>query len=150
MKKSKISKTIELLFKIILILGIVCTIFLPQLYNTFKGQNIPLFKEQTILYRIAFYTCYLICLGIVYTLNSIFNRIYKDTPFTITIVNYLKIIALLFMILSVIVLLKTIFIPSILSIAVIIVTFITSLCFYALSQIFKMAIEYKDEVDFTI
>ena len=150
MKKSKISKTIEILFKIILLLGIVCTIFLPQLYNTFKGNNIPLFGEQTIQYRIAFYTCYLICLGIVFILNSIFNNIYKDSPFTKKIVDYLKIIAILFMILSVTVAIKTIFIPSILSIAVIVVTFVTSLCFYALSQIFKMAIEYKNEVDFTI
>ena len=52
--------------------------------------------------------------------------------------------------LSLVVLLKTIFIPTVLSIAVIIVTFITSLCFYTLSQIFKVAIEYKDEVDHTV
>ena len=52
--------------------------------------------------------------------------------------------------LSLAVLLKTIFIPTILSIAVIVVTFITSLCFYTLSQIFKVANEYKDEVDYMV
>ena len=97
-----------------------------------------------------FYICYLLCLGIIFTLNYIFKNIYKQSPFNKTIEKSLKVIAILFMTLSVIVLIKTIYIPTILSIAVIVVTFITSLCFYTLSQIFKAAIEYKNEVDYTV
>ena len=148
MKQSKIAKVIEVLFKIILIIGIIGIPFIPKLYDLLK--IFKSFSSQTLFYKIMFYICYLLCLGIVFTLNYIFKNIYKQSPFTKTIEKSLKVVAILFMSLSLAVLLKTIFIPTILSIAVIVVTFITSLCFYTLSQIFKVANEYKDEVDYMV
>lgn len=150
MQKSKISKIIEILFKIILIIGIICLFFIPRLYDLLKDFGIPTFNSQTIYYRIAFYLCYIISLGIIFTLNIIFKNIYNDSPFKKIIESSLKVIAILFMLLAVIITIKTIFIPTVLSIAVIVVTFIASLCFYTLSQIFKVAIQYKNEVDYTI
>lgn len=150
MPKSKIAKIIEILFKILLIGGIICLPFIPKIYDLLKIFDIKDFNSQTIFYKIVFYLCYIICLGIIFTLNYIFKNIYKESPFNKTIEKSLKIIAVLFMLLSLIVLIKTIYIPTILSVAVIVVTFITSLCFYTLSQIFKAAIEYKNELDFTV
>lgn len=149
MPKSKIAKIISILFDIMLITGIICLFFLPRLYNLFSIK-VPKFESQTVLYRVAFYSCYLICISIIFELRIVFTNIYKDTPFKKIIEKTLKIIAILFMILSIIVTIKTIFIPTPLSVAVIIVTFIISLCFYVLSQIFKVAISYKDEIDFTV
>ena len=97
-----------------------------------------------------FYLCYIICLAIIYTLNYMFKNIYTSSPFTKNIEISLKVIAILFTSLSIVVLIKTIFMPTILSIAFIIVAFVTSLCFYTLSQIFKTAIEYKNEIDYTV
>ena len=150
MPKSKIAKIIEFLFKILLILGIACLFIIPYLYDLLKIFGFTSFNEQTFFYKIMFYLCYIICLGILFILNYLFKNIYKDSPFNKKIVSALKIVALLFMSLSIIVLIKTIYIPTVLSVAVIVVTFITSLCFYTLSQIFKVAIEYKDEIDYTI
>ena len=150
MPKSKIAKIIEILFKILLIGGIICLPFIPKIYDLLKIFDIKDFNSQTIFYKIVFYLCYIICLGIIFTLNYIFKNIYKESPFNKTIEKSLKVIAVLFMLLSLIVLIKTIYIPTILSVAVIVVTFITSLCFYTLSQIFKAAIEYKNELDFTV
>ena len=148
MKQSKIAKIIEILFKIILIAGIICIPFIPTIYDLL--EIFKKFSEQTVLYKILFYICYIICLGIVFTLNYVFKDIYNNSPFNKKIEKSLKTIAILFMSLSVVVLIKVIYMPTILSIAIIVVTFITSLCFYTLSQIFKVAIEYKDEVDHTI
>lgn len=150
MKKSLIAKIIEILFKIILILGIISILFIPKIYGLLKGYNAISFNDQTIYYKIMFYMSYIICLGIVYMLNYIFKSIYKSSPFIKKVEISLKIVAILFMILCLIVLLKAFYMPTILSFGVIVVTFITSLCFYTLSQIFKVAIEYKNEVDFTI
>ena len=150
MKKSWIAKIIEILFKIILILGIINILFIPKLYGLLKGYNAISFNEQTIYYKIMFYTSYIICLSIIYTLNYMFKNIYKNSPFNRNIENSLKIIAVLFMILCIIVFLKILYMPTVLSFGVIVVTFITSLCFYTLSQIFKVAIEYKNEVESTI
>lgn len=150
MQKSIIAKIIEILFKIILVGSIISLPFIPKLYDLIKIFNDYSFNNQTIYYKIAFYLCYLICIGIIYMLNYIFKNIYISSPFNKNIEKALKIIAVLFMILSIIVLIKTIYMPTILSVGVIIVTFITSLCFYTLSQIFKVATEYKNEVDYTV
>ncbi len=150
MQKSKIAKVTEILFKIILIIGIICLPFIPRLYDVLKVFDIPSFNSQTIYYRVAFYLCYIVSLGIIYTLDYIFKTIYKDTPFNKMIEKALKLVAVEFIILAGIILIKVIYIPTILSFAVIVVSIIVSLCFYTLSQIFKMAINYKDEVDSTI
>lgn len=149
MKKSKISIIVSYLFYLILIVGLICSIFLPTLYDMFSGISTK-FKEHTLIYQIAFYTCYFIALLIVWTLIKIFKDLYKDTPFKKEVENKLKIIAVLFEILSLIVIIKFFFIPTILTIAVFLISFIVGLCFYTLSQVFKIAITYKDEIDFTV
>jgi len=148
--QSKISKFISIILNIMLIGGTICLFFLPKLYNLFKEEGIKTFTNHSIYYQIAFFLCYIICLIIIFELTKIFNHIYKDSPFTKFIEKKLKIIAILFMLLSLIVFIKTLFIPTILSLAVIIVTFIASLSFYVLSQIFKIAIKHKNELDYTI
>ena len=45
---------------------------------------------------------------------------------------------------------KTIFLPTILSIVVVVLTFIISLCFYVVAEVFKVAINYKEEIDYTV
>ena len=150
MQKSFIAKLIEILFKILLISGIICLPFIPKIYDLLKLFAINSFNSQTIYYKVMFYMCYIICLGIIFILNYIFKNIYTNSPFNKIVEKSLKVIAILFMLLSIIVLIKTIYMPTILSIGVIIGTFITSLCFYTLSQIFKVAIEYKNEVDYTV
>ena len=150
MSKSKIAKIIEILFKIILIIGIIGLFIIPYLYDLLQIFGLESFNNKTIIYKVMFYICYIICLGIIFMLNYIFKNIYKDSPFNKKIEKSLKIIAILFMTLAVTITVKTIFFPTILSIAIIVVAFITSLCFYTLSQIFKVAIEYKNEVDYTV
>ena len=149
MPKSIIAKIIAILFKIILISGLICLPFISKLYDLIKISETS-FNSQSLFYKIMFYLCYIICLSIVFTLNYIFKNIYINSPFDKKIEHSLKIIAILFMLLSGIILIKTILIPTILSIGIIIVSFITSLCFYTLSQIFKVAIEYKNEIDYTV
>ena len=68
MKQSKIAKVIEILFKIILIIGIIGIPFIPKLYDLLK--IFKSFSSQTLFYKIMFYICYLLCLGIVFTLKA--------------------------------------------------------------------------------
>lgn len=147
MKKSLIAQILSVLLKIIFITGIVGLFFVPKLYNLFSEIN---FANQTVGYQIAFYGCYILSLFIIFELIRIFDTVYKGSPFKKEIEISLKVIAVLFMVISMIVITKTIFITTILSIAVSFISFIISLCFYVLSQIFKVAIEYKNEIDFTV
>jgi len=147
MKKSVIAKLISILLIAMLVVGSGCLFFLPKLYNYFKDPSVVLFQNQTLFYKVAFFTCYIICLVIVFLLIRLFQRIYKGTPFKVEIEQLLKMMAVLFMILFVIVLIKTLFIPTLLSMVVFLLCFLISLSFYVLAEVIKAAIYYKEEVD---
>ena len=150
MKKSTIAKIISIIFIILLIIGLICIPFIPKLYDAFKAKSVMSFMLQSKLYKFTFYSCYIIALVILYKLNTLFNLIYKKTPFTKKMETTLKIIAILFMILFLIVIIKSMFIPTLLSFAIAIVCFVTSLCFYVLAEIIKAAIIYKNEIDYMV
>ncbi len=150
MQKSPIARVITIVLDIILIGGVIVTFFIPTLYNIFKVPNISSFQNHTFLYKLAFYLCYFTFLGIIFFLIKVFHLVYNGSPFKKELVLFLKSIAVLFMLLTIIIFIKFIFIPSILSIVAIVVTFIASLSFYVLSQVFKTAIAYKHEIDFII
>ena len=150
MKKSRIAKLVSILFIIMLIVGGICLFFLNDLYDLFKEPSVPLFNQHSIYYRIAFYSCYIISLIIIYFLMKLFNQVYRESPFASKIVSYLNLSAILFMILSIIVLIKIYFIPTLLSLVVALVCFMVSLSFYVLKEVMKAAILYKKEIDYTV
>ena len=150
MKKSKIAKLVTIIFIIILIVGCISLFFIPSLYDLFKDKGIKSFNDNTVIYKIAFYMCYVICLFIVYKLISVFKMVYSGSPFKKELENNLKVNAISFMMLFVIVSIKAVFIPSLLSIVVALICFIASLSFYVLAEVIKSAIEYKNEIDYTV
>ena len=150
MKKSKIAKVISIVFVLLLIVGTLCLIFIPFLYDYFKGASIESFSSHKLIYKIAFYTCYLIGLFILYKLTTLFNNVYKESPFNKNVETSLKIIAIMFMSLFLIVIIKSIFIPTLLTFIVAIICFVASLSFYCLAEVIKSAIAYKNELDLTV
>ena len=113
MEKNLLAKIVSIILKVMFIGGACCLFVLPILYNLFKYDSVPSFSEQSNIYKIAFYLCFIICLIIIFILNRLFSDIYIDTPFKKKIETYLNVIATLFIILSLIVLIKTVFIPTI-------------------------------------
>lgn len=150
MKKSFIAKIVEIILIIILIVGCISLIFVPELYDMFKYTNVKTFINQTLIYRITFYSCYVFGLYIIYKMIKLFNIVYEGSPFKKELENILKVIAVMFMLLFLIVIIKSIFIPNLLSFVVAIICFIASLSFYVLAEVIKSAIKYKNEVDFTV
>lgn len=149
MQKSIIARVVSILFVILLIGGAIGLFFIPQLYDLTKASSV-LFKNKALYYKGIFYICYIISFIIIYILFKIFNFIYNKNPFQNNIERYIKILAVLFMSLALIVGIKTIFLPTILSIVVVVLTFIISLCFYVVAEVFKVAINYKEEIDYTV
>ncbi len=147
MKKSIVTKLIAILLRVMLGIGIIALPFIPKLYDLISDY---VFNNQTIFYRIGFYICFVISLLIVYGLIRIIDNVYKNNAFKKEMEATLKVMAILFMLLAIVVAIKVIFIPTVLSMAVAIVTFVISLCFYVLSQVFKTANEYKNEIDYTV
>ena len=149
MKKSKVFIIVYYLFYVILGGGVIVTVFLPQLYDMFSTVSI-VFIDHSLLYKIAFYSCYIISLAIVFELLLMFKTIYKETPFKKEVETRLKIIAVLFELLAIIIFIKNIFMPTLLTFAILIITFMVGLCFYVLAEVFKTAIAYKNEIDYTV
>lgn len=150
MKKNLISKIISILLIIIMVLGIIAIPFIPRLYNIFKGDAVLIFNLHHIIYRIAFYFCYLVGLSILFILNKLFNKIYKVDAFNKDIYNYLRYISILFIILFLVVIIKGIYIPTLWTFVVAIICLIAGLSFYVLSSVIKLAINYKLDSDYTI
>ena len=136
MRKNFLAKIISIIFNLILILGVISLPFIPKLYS--------------FLYQLAFYSCFIICLIIVLLLNIVFISVYKSTPFTKKVENALKISSVMFLLLSAIIIIKIIFIPTILSFAVAFICLIAFLSFFVLEEVIKQAIEYKNEIDYTV
>lgn len=149
MKQSKIFVIVYYLFYAILGGGIVLSLFLPQLYDIFSTVSI-FFIDHSLIYRIAFYACYIISLGIILELLLMFKIIYKETPFKKEVEIKLKVIAILFELLAIIIGVKSIFMPTLLTFAIFIITLMVGLCFYVLAEVFKTAIAYKNEIDYTV
>ena len=149
MEKSIISRIVSIILIILLIGGIVCLFFLPYLYDL-TGASKTLFTNQKLYYKILFYLCYIISLIIIFILSRIFNVVYKTNPFNKLMMNYIKYLSVLFMTLALLVGIKICINPTVLSIAVVVLTFIVSLCFYVVGEVFKVAINYKEEVDYTV
>jgi hypothetical protein len=150
MKKSIISKIVTVILKIILCLGSISLFFVPYIYDFIgKYQDIA-FNDQTILYKVALYISAVLVLYIIFELIKIFSLVYKENPFNKNTEYSLKRIAIVLMILSLITLIKSIFIPTVLSFSIFIILFVGSLGVYVLSQVFKAAIEYKNEIDYTV
>ncbi len=150
MKKSKIAKIIWVLLIIIMILGIGCLFFLPRLYDLFKDPSIETFGEHTLIYKTAFFMCYRICFIIIYELICLFKYVFSDTPFKKEVEKILKLCAILFMLIFLIVTIKAFFIPTILTFGVAFVCLLASLSFYCLAEVIKAAICYKNEIDYTV
>lgn len=150
MKKSFLAKIISIIFNLILISGVICIPFIPKLYDLFKDYQVDSFTNHNFLYQLAFYLCFIICLIIVLVLNKVFINTYKNTPFTKKVENSLKISAVMFLLLSLIIIIKIIFIPTILSFAVAFICLIAFLSFFVLAEVIKQAIDYKNEIDYTV
>jgi hypothetical protein len=150
MGKSNIAQLVSIILKLMFVIGVICLFFVPMLYDVFSGIQIKTFNALNIYSKIAFYICAVGGLTIIYQFIRIFNDVYKGSPFKMETVINLKIIAVLFMILSGILVAKIIFIPTVISAILSFVTFVASLGFYVLSQVFKSAVEYKDEIDHTV
>ena len=119
MKKSKISVIVSIILKITFGLGSISLFFIPYFYDLFyKGEEIT-FGGQTLIYKIAFYVCALLSLAVIYELIKLFDFIYKNNPFDKTVEKRLKIITVIFMTLSIIVGIKSIFIPTLISFVIV-------------------------------
>ena len=146
--KNSLSNFIQICLKIIFVVGIGIYLTLPFLLSKYVELFNPVLDYIPAL--IILYASGIPALIIVYEFIRIFKTLKLDNPFTIENVEYLKIISVCSLIISIEYIIGMFFIVSIFEIILIAVFIIVWLGGYILSELLRKAIEYKEENDLTI
>lgn len=145
-----VSGAVKLLLDIILAVGAVCVISLPASLNWgFKYTNWTAGEDYWFLLVFLFGTG-VFGIGMVFELRQIFRRINEHNPFQRQNAVSFKRIAMLALGISAAYIIKIIFYISFLTIIVAIAFLVFGLAGLVFSDLFRQAVEVKEENDLTI
>lgn len=142
-------KITYLLLNITFILAIICTVAMPFLskiinsYYNYSGFNLTLFIA-TVTVSGIFATVLL------YNLKTVYKTFAKDNPFVIKNVKYLNAIALSCGGITLCYIIKAFFLFTPATLMVVLVFGLSILLAISLRDLFKKAVEYKEENELTI
>ena len=147
--KSSISSLVNLLLKVIFVLGVIVIICLPKLLDWYVSY----FPADHVIYYpmlIVLYLSGIMALFAVFGLIKLFETLKKNTPFITENVKHLKAISICCLIIAIIYLVGIFVFQSAFVVVIFIMFTIASLAFLILAELFKQAVEYKEENDLTI
>jgi hypothetical protein len=110
----------------------------------------PIYQTEYRFIVFELYTLGVVMLGIVIQLIQICEAIEKSEPFTMKTAKALKRIAVLSLILIAVYVVKLVIYPRLPCILIFCTFIVVGLVSSVFSQLFKIAVEYKEENDFTI
>ncbi len=148
-KKSIVHYITKICVDVLFYIGIICCILVPFSsswlikYFNFAGENIIFMIAVLLSSGVA-------SVYILWELKVIFKTLLVGNPFILKNVESLRKIALASAFISVIYLIKCVFSFTIATVVIIIMFVIASLFCLTIKDLFKQAINYKDENDLTI
>jgi len=146
-RMEKMSLLIKYCLQITFILGIAMTIFLGDILRFLLPYSS---KEFIDMYVMLLTPCALLDLFILWELASIMKTINNKNPFVEKNIRSFRNISLCCIGTSILFGVKLFFYPTVLTIAFTYVLLIAGLSALVFSQLFKKAVEYKNENDLTI
>ena len=130
--------------------GIVVTITVPIIFRVL-GQFFPnIGGENYIPMCVIFMVCGVLAIWIIYYLRKIFSTILKEDCFVEENVTALKRMGIASFFISIMFIIRLLFIVTPGTLVIILVFFIAGLFSLVLAQVFAQAVAYKKENDFTI
>ncbi|WP_313339693.1 DUF2975 domain-containing protein [Sedimentibacter sp.] len=148
-QKSIIHYITKICIDILFFAGIICCAYIPfssrLLWNYFGVAN------QTAVFVKAILLCSgICCVYILWQLKVIFKTLLEGNPFIHANVTCLRKISMSCLTVSIIYLVKMIFMPTISTIVIIAIFVVGCLLCLTLKDLFKQSIYYKDENDLTV
>ncbi|HCX60890.1 MAG TPA: hypothetical protein DHU59_00475 [Clostridiales bacterium] len=148
-QKSVIHYMTKICIDILFFAGIICCAYIPfssrLLWNYYGVAN------QTELFVKVILLCSgICCVYILWQLKVIFKTLLEGNPFIHANVACLRKISISCLVISIIYLVKMIFMPSISTIVIISIFVVGCLLCLTLKDLFKQSIYYKDENDLTV
>lgn len=148
-KKSLIHKVTKIIVDITFILGMITCLLVPYIVN-YLGDKWHFRSSYRIELMIFLVISGLIAVYMVFLLRKILKNVVLNNPFTLETVNSLRKIALCSAIIGIIYIVKLFINFSIGTMLIVIVFTILTLLFLTLKDLFKQALFYKEESDYTI
>lgn len=107
-------------------------------------------KDNYTFLLVLLYFTGLFCLGIVFEMRKIFNTLNRRDPFMMDNVTSLRRMSIGAFVISGAYVVKIIFFNSFLTVIIAMIFFIAGLFLVILAEVFKQAVEFKEENDLTI
>ncbi|MCL2383273.1 MAG: DUF2975 domain-containing protein [Oscillospiraceae bacterium] len=148
--KGSISNFVEILLKIAFVVGIIVFILLPWILGQYLEHITNQSNEFYWAILIILYITGLPMLIIVYQFIKMFNTLKKATPFIMENVTYLRRASICSGIISLVYLVGVFVFQSVFILVIIGIFLVAWLGLYILSELFKQAIDFKEENELVI
>lgn len=150
MKEKRLSQFTKYCLDFMFYTGILVTIMVPVLFRFF-GRYFPNVEgENYVPMCVIFMVCGVLAIWIIYYLRKIFSTILKEDCFVEENVTALKRMGIASFFISIMFIVRLLFIVTLGTLTIILVFFIAGLFSLVLAQVFAQAVAYKKENDFTI
>lgn len=150
--KGSLSTFIKLFIIILMLIAVVCLISLPWMLNIFSDMgyfNSPSHFVYVYMLIILYLTGILSYI-ILNEMRKIFNSLEAKNPFIYNNVRSLKVMSVCAFVIAIIYLTKVLIYNSIMTMLVVLVFFLAGLLALVLAEVFKKAVNYKEEIDLTV
>ena len=148
--KNSLSFLIKIVLQILEVLGICMLIFLPWILELYISSFRLDLENFYIPCLILLYVSAIPMLAIVWQAIKLFDLLKRNTPFVMENVKHLKIASICSGIIFVEYLIGIFLIKSVFIVLVVGIFFVLWIGLYIMSELFKQAVEYKEENDLTI
>lgn len=149
MKSNYLTKFTKFFLDFMFYCGILVTLTVPFSFK-FLGVYYPNIGNNYIVMCIIFMLCGFLALWIIYYLRRIFQTVITEDCFVEENVTALKRMGAASFFISLVTLIRLIFVVTPATLIIILVFFIAGLFSLVLAQVFAQAVSYKQENDFTI
>lgn len=152
---SKINKKlyvfVEVLLYVIGLIGVVSLFFLPRITKEYLFLFGNDYSESLSPYLLSLlYITGILAILVVWELIKIFRTLNTGNPFLLKNSYSFQRISIYVFVVALAYVSKIVLLNSILTVILVLILFIASLFSFILSQVFKQAVEYKQEIDLTV
>ncbi|MFZ7130882.1 MAG: DUF2975 domain-containing protein [Eubacteriales bacterium] len=150
--KGSLSSFIKVFIIFLMGVAIGCLIGLPWIFNIFLKMGYFIRSTSFIInyLMVILYITGVVSLIILNEMRKIFNTLEAKDPFIYENVHSLKTMSVCAFVIAVVYITKVIVYNSIMTMLVVLVFFLAGLLALVLSEVFKKAINFKEEIDLTV
>lgn len=150
--KGSLSSFIKIFIIVLMLVAIGCLAGLPWIFNIFKEWGYLKINSNSIVtyFMVILYITGIASFIILNEMRRIFDSLEEKNPFIFRNVVSLKRMSICAFVIAIVYVSKVLIYNSIMTMLVVLVFFLAGLLTLVLSEVFKKAVKYKEEIDLTV